>query len=127
MPQTKACDYCGSDIEPGSGTMFVGIDGSVTHYCSGKCEKNADLGREPRDLEWTETARAEGQAAEAEPEAESDAESEEDAEATTPDLEAAESESTADEESAETDAADESEEAEDASGDDEADEEEAEA
>ena len=136
MPQTKACDYCGSDIEPGSGTMFVGIDGSVTHYCSGKCEKNADLGREPRDLEWTETARAEGQEAEAEPEAEPDAESEEDAEATTPDLEAAESESTADEESAETDAADEAaesdaadegEDAEDASGDDEADEEEAEA
>ncbi|MCY4728940.1 50S ribosomal protein L24e [Natronomonas gomsonensis] len=124
MPQTRECDYCGADIEPGSGTMFVRVDGSVTHYCSGKCEKNADLGREPRDLEWTETARAEGQAAEAEPEAEPDAEPEEDTEATTPDLEAAESESAADEESAETDEADE---AEDASSDEEADEEEAEA
>ena len=54
MPQTNACDYCGADVEPGTGTMFVAVDGTVTHYCSAKCEKNADLGREPRDLEWTE-------------------------------------------------------------------------
>ena len=54
MPQTRACDYCGADVEPGTGTMFVATDGTVTHFCSGKCEKNADLGREPRDLEWTE-------------------------------------------------------------------------
>ncbi|ERH12016.1 MAG: ribosomal protein L24E [halophilic archaeon J07HB67] len=54
MPQERTCDYCGSDIEPGTGTMFVQTDGAITHYCSGKCEKNADLGREPRDLEWTE-------------------------------------------------------------------------
>jgi large subunit ribosomal protein L24e len=30
------------------------------HFCSSKCEKNADLGREPRDLEWTEAGQAEG-------------------------------------------------------------------
>ena len=53
MPQTRECDYCGGDIEPGTGTMFVSVTGSVAHYCSSKCEKNADLGREPRDLEWT--------------------------------------------------------------------------
>ncbi len=53
MPQERTCDYCGGDIEPGTGTMFVQTDGAITHYCSGKCEKNADLGREPRDLEWT--------------------------------------------------------------------------
>jgi large subunit ribosomal protein L24e len=33
--------------------MFVRVDGTVIHYCSSKCEKNADLGREARDLEWT--------------------------------------------------------------------------
>ena len=54
MPQTGACDYCGADIEPGTGTMFVTTTGAVTHFCSAKCEKNADLGREPRDLAWTE-------------------------------------------------------------------------
>jgi large subunit ribosomal protein L24e len=58
MPQTRACDYCGSDIEPGTGTMFVRTDGTTIHYCSAKCEKNADLGREPRDLEWTDEGRA---------------------------------------------------------------------
>ncbi len=54
MPQNRSCDYCGDDVEPGTGTMFVRTNGSVIHYCSAKCEKNADLGREPRDLEWTE-------------------------------------------------------------------------
>ena len=54
MPGTRACDFCGDEIEPGTGTMFVRIDGTVIHYCSSKCESNADLGREARDLEWTE-------------------------------------------------------------------------
>ena len=53
MVQTRTCDYCGDDIEPGTGTMYVRIDGTVTHFCSSKCEKNADIGRESRDLEWT--------------------------------------------------------------------------
>lgn len=53
MPQTRDCSYCGGDIEPGTGTMFVSVDGRVTHFCSSKCEKNAGLGREARDLEWT--------------------------------------------------------------------------
>lgn len=53
MVQTRSCDYCGDDIEPGTGTMYVRVDGTVTHFCSSKCEKNADIGRESRDLEWT--------------------------------------------------------------------------
>jgi large subunit ribosomal protein L24e len=57
MPQTRECDYCGQDIEPGTGTMFVRTDGSTTYYCSSKCEKNADLGREPRETEWTAAGR----------------------------------------------------------------------
>ena len=57
MVDTRSCDYCGSAIEPGTGTMFVRVDGEVIHYCSSKCENNADLGRASRDLEWT----AEGQ------------------------------------------------------------------
>jgi len=54
MPQERTCDYCGADIEPGTGTMFVHTDGTIVHFCSSKCEKNADLGREARNLEWTE-------------------------------------------------------------------------
>ena len=87
MPQTRACDYCGADIEPGTGTMFVTTSGTVTYFCSAKCEKNADLGREPRDLGWTE-AGAGGDAAP--PEAEPAPEPETAADLETPDLEAAE-------------------------------------
>ncbi|WP_136689708.1 50S ribosomal protein L24e [Halorhabdus amylolytica] len=58
MPQTRECDYCGADIEPGTGTMFVRKNGTTIHFCSSKCEKNADLGREARDLSWTEAGGA---------------------------------------------------------------------
>ena len=58
MPRTRECDYCGADIEPGTGTMLVHNDGSTTHFCSSKCENNADLGREARNLGWTDAGRA---------------------------------------------------------------------
>ena len=58
MPTTRECDFCGDDIEPGTGTMFVKINGTVTHFCSSKCEKNADLGREARDHQWTAAGQA---------------------------------------------------------------------
>ena len=74
MPRTRECDYCGADIEPGTGTMFVRTDGTTLYYCSSKCEKNADLGREPRDLEWTEAGRPEKPAAAADDEDEEPAE-----------------------------------------------------
>jgi large subunit ribosomal protein L24e len=106
MPRTRECDYCGADIEPGTGTMFVSNDGSTTHFCSSKCENNADLGREPRTLEWTESGRGpEGTVVEDDEADEDEAEAEtaavdEDAEAgdeaddegAAPDLEAAEEE-----------------------------------
>jgi large subunit ribosomal protein L24e len=58
MPQTRECDYCGDDIEPGTGTMFVRKSGQTIHYCSKKCEANDDLGREARDQEWTQSGGA---------------------------------------------------------------------
>ena len=123
MPQTNACDYCGADVEPGTGTMFVAVDGTVTHYCSAKCEKNADLDREPRDLEWTEAGAGApaAETAEADPEPTEEPEPADEAETGTPDLEAAEDETGAEE----TEEADESEANE--SGDDEPEDEEVEA
>ena len=121
MPQTNACDYCGADVEPGTDTMFVAVDGTVTHYCSAKCEKNADLNREPRDLEWTEAGAGApaAETAEADPEpteeSEPDPEPVDEADPETPDLEAAEDETGADESEA------------DESGDDEPEDEEVEA
>jgi len=116
MPRTRECDYCGTDIEPGTGTMFVHKDGATTHFCSSKCENNADLGREARNLEWTDTARGEAGAvetevedeaeeAEAEPAAdaeEADADTDEDAAADEADADEAEDD--ADEEAEEAEA-----------------------
>ena len=82
MPRTRECDYCGADIEPGTGTMLVHNDGSTTHFCSSKCENNADLGREARNLGWTDAGRATTAAEDAEAEqAEADAQAAAEAEA----------------------------------------------
>jgi large subunit ribosomal protein L24e len=113
MPQTRECDYCGADIEAGTGTMLVQKNGQTIHYCSAKCEKNADLGREARDLNWTasgresdrqETVSDQRDAEEEAAEAEADAADEEDTDAA-PDLEEAEDEAeSGDEDAEETDA-----------------------
>jgi large subunit ribosomal protein L24e len=88
MPRNRECDYCSADIEPGTGTMLVRTDGTTIHYCSSKCESNANLGREARDLEWAseddraaadEAGEAETEDASVEDEAEAD-ESDEDEE-----------------------------------------------
>ncbi|SDX83806.1 LSU ribosomal protein L24E [Halobellus clavatus] len=54
MVETRTCDYTGEEIEPGTGTMLVKNDGTILHFKDSKAEKNYRLGREPRDLEWTE-------------------------------------------------------------------------
>jgi large subunit ribosomal protein L24e len=103
MPQTRECDYCGNDIEPGTGTMFVAVNGSVTHFCSSKCEKNANLGREPRDLEWARSkADARAASEESAPEPEAETTEAEAVEAETTEAETAEAE-TAEAEIADTD------------------------
>ena len=76
MPRTRECDFCGAEIEPGTGTMLVLNDGSTHHFCSAKCEKNVDLGREARDLEWTESGQRQSGPQTTEPEPEPVEESE---------------------------------------------------
>jgi large subunit ribosomal protein L24e len=110
MPRTRECDYCGTDIEPGTGTMFVHKDGATTHFCSSKCENNADLGREARNLEWTDTARGEAgavetevedEAEEAEAEPTADADSDEDVAAGEADADEADADEDVEDEEAE--------------------------
>ena len=60
MVETRTCDYSGEEIEPGTGTMFVTKDGTILHFKDSKAEKNYRLGREARDLEWTEAGRNDG-------------------------------------------------------------------
>ncbi len=57
MVEKRTCDYTGEEIEPGTGIMYVRNDGSVLHFVDSKAEKNYKLGREARDLEWTEDGR----------------------------------------------------------------------
>ncbi len=47
------CTFCGINIEPGTGKMFVKKDGTVLYFCSSKCEKNSlKLKRLPRKVRW---------------------------------------------------------------------------
>ncbi|MBS3126078.1 50S ribosomal protein L24e [Candidatus Woesearchaeota archaeon] len=48
------CIFCGDTIEPGTGKMFVQVDGKVLHFCSSKCEKNMlKLRRKPITTRWS--------------------------------------------------------------------------
>ncbi len=49
----KVCSFCGYEIPPGTGIMYVKTDGTILYFCSSKCRKNYLLGRNPRKLKWT--------------------------------------------------------------------------
>ena len=52
--EKKVCSFCGEEIEPGTGKIYVRKDGKILHFCSRKCEKNmVVLKRNPRKLKWT--------------------------------------------------------------------------
>lgn len=56
----RTCSFCGENIEPGTGKMFIKKDGTIFHFCSSKCEKNLlKLKRTPKNLKWTSIARKE--------------------------------------------------------------------
>jgi large subunit ribosomal protein L24e len=54
MVQERTCDFSGEEIEPGTGIMYVRSDGTVLHFKDSKAEKNYFMGRDARDLRWTE-------------------------------------------------------------------------
>ncbi len=54
MVERRVCTFCGDEIEPGTGRMYIKKDGVVFHFCSSKCFKNlVQLGRVPRRTTWT--------------------------------------------------------------------------
>ena len=57
MVKSYICSFCGEEVEPGSGKMFVKKDGSIFYFCSSKCQNNFKLGRVPRRVSWTEAGR----------------------------------------------------------------------
>src|SRR5512136_2984527 len=55
MVETRICTFCGSEIEPGTGRMYIKKDGVVFNFCTSKCFKNLIiLGRVPRRTTWTQ-------------------------------------------------------------------------
>jgi len=72
MVQKRICSFCGGDIEPGTGKMFVRKDGTVFFFCKLKCQRNMlDMGRASRWVRWTSVyAKAKHGAAEIEAKAE---------------------------------------------------------
>ena len=55
------CSFCGQNIRPGTGLMYVKKDAKVLNFCSKKCEKNMlVLKRDNRKLEWTQAGQATG-------------------------------------------------------------------
>ena len=54
MVETRICSFCGREIEPGTGKMYVKTDGTIYYFCSMKCQKNMiKLGRLPRKTRWS--------------------------------------------------------------------------
>lgn len=54
MVERRICSFCGKEIEPGTGRMYVKKDGTVLFFCSSKCFKNSmELKRVPRRVRWT--------------------------------------------------------------------------
>lgn len=51
------CTFCGRDEHPSRGIHVIKNTGTVAYYCSSKCRKNAEkLGRDKRNVRWTEAA-----------------------------------------------------------------------
>jgi large subunit ribosomal protein L24e len=54
MVERRVCSFCGNEIEPGTGKMYVKKDASIFFFCSNKCQKNMiKLKRVPRRVRWT--------------------------------------------------------------------------
>lgn len=52
------CSFCGTEIDFGTGKMFVKKDAKILYFCSRRCEKNMlKLKRNPRNVGFTVAAR----------------------------------------------------------------------
>lgn len=50
----RNCSFCGTDIEPGTGKMYIKKDGTRYLFCSNKCQKNmVAMKRVNRNVKWT--------------------------------------------------------------------------
>ena len=50
------CSFCGKEIKPATGKIFVRDNGSILRFCTAKCEKNLlKLKRDSRKFKWTKS------------------------------------------------------------------------
>lgn len=53
------CSFCKRAYQWPHGVSVVQKDGSVRFYCSGKCRKNNNMGRNNKKLKWTQNVTKE--------------------------------------------------------------------
>ncbi len=46
------CSFCKDNYEFPRGTTVVQKEGSVRYYCSSKCRKNSEMGRQNKKVKW---------------------------------------------------------------------------
>lgn len=51
------CSFCGKAIPKGTGKILARNSGQVLNFCGSKCDKNFALGRQGKDVKWTEASR----------------------------------------------------------------------
>jgi len=47
-----SCSFCKNNYDFPRGTTVVQKDGSVKYYCSSKCRKNSEMGRQSKKVKW---------------------------------------------------------------------------
>lgn len=56
MVERRVCSFCGNEIEPGTGKMYVKKDSTIFYFCTKKCETNMlKLKRTPSKERWTKS------------------------------------------------------------------------
>jgi large subunit ribosomal protein L24e len=54
MPTIRTCVFCGHEIKPGTGIMYVKNDGTILWFCSRRCRISyLEFKRDPRKFKWT--------------------------------------------------------------------------
>jgi len=58
MPRVRKCTFCGREIPPGTGMIYVRTDGTIYYFCSRKCRVSMlQFKRNPLKWKWTEKYR----------------------------------------------------------------------
>lgn len=51
------CSFCKRNYDIHRGLTVFNVDGKSLYYCSSKCRKNANLGRDPKKVNWVRRSK----------------------------------------------------------------------